>query len=153
MGSYIPPQKYPFPWKDLNTQQGSPVVLHISRFCDHNCRQTQLKVLAVNFVTAESFFSFLRTVTVEYSYKSAALTHTHKFNSPLSGTTRVSWYQTVKTNLDFTEARDSESGDGISWAVCKSAPRSRQITMPAPHHSVFYRLDALPAAQPTASKH
>ena len=25
--------------------------------------------------------------------------------------------------------------------------------MPAPHHSVFYRLDALPAAQRTASKH
>ena len=45
------------------------------------------------------------------------------------------------------------SGSGISWAVCKSAPRSRQITMLAPHHSVFYRPDALPAAQPTASKH
>jgi len=34
-----------------------------------------------------------------------------------------------------------------------SALRSRQITMPVPHHSVFYRPDALPAAQPTASKH
>ena len=45
------------------------------------------------------------------------------------------------------------SGSGISWAVCKSASRSRQITTPAPHHSVFYRPDALPAAQPTASKH
>jgi len=30
------------------------------------------------------------------------------FNSPLSGTTRVSWYQKGKTNLDFIEARDSE---------------------------------------------
>jgi len=28
--------------------------------------------------------------------------------SPLSGTTRVSWYQKGKTILDFTEARDSE---------------------------------------------
>ena len=45
------------------------------------------------------------------------------------------------------------SGSGISWAICKSAPRSRQITTPAPHRSVFYRPDALPAAQPTASKH
>ena len=45
------------------------------------------------------------------------------------------------------------SGSGISWAICNSALCSRQITMPAPHHSVFYRLDALPAAQPTASKH
>ena len=34
------------------------------------------------------------------------------------------------------------SGSGISWAICMSAPRSRQITMPAPHHSVFYRPDA-----------
>ena len=38
------------------------------------------------------------------------------------------------------------SGSGISWAVCKSAPRSI-------HRSVFYRPDGLPAAQPTASKH
>jgi len=37
--------------------------------------------------------------------------------------------------------------------MCKPAPRSRQITMPAPHCSVFYRPDALPVAQPTASKH
>jgi len=34
--------------------------------------------------------------------------HTHPFNGPFSGTTRVSWYQKGKTNLDFTEARDSE---------------------------------------------
>jgi len=78
-------------------------------------------------------------------------THTHLFNGPLFGTTRVSRYQKGKTNLNFTEAR--VSGNGISWAICKSAPRSRQITMPAPHHSVFYRADALPAPQPTASKH
>ena len=34
--------------------------------------------------------------------------HTHPFNGPLSGTTQVSRYQTSKTNLDFTGARDSE---------------------------------------------
>ena len=49
--------------------------------------------------------------------------------------------------------QETVSGSGISWAVWKSAPHSRQITTPAPHHSVFYRPDALPAAQPTASKH
>ena len=49
--------------------------------------------------------------------------------------------------------QETVSGNGISWAVCKSASRSTQITMPAPDHSVFYRLDAIPAAQPTASKH
>jgi len=44
------------------------------------------------------------------------------------------------------------SGSGISWAMCKSAPRSRQITIPAPTTQFFYRPDALPAAQPTVSK-
>jgi len=45
--------------------------------------------------------------------------------------------------------QETVSDTGISWAICKSAPRSRQIIMPAPHHSVFYRPDALPATQPT----
>ena len=45
------------------------------------------------------------------------------------------------------------SGSEIRWAIYKSAPCSRQITTSAPHRSVFYRPDALPAAQPTASKH
>ena len=45
------------------------------------------------------------------------------------------------------------SGSGISRAVCKSASRSRQITTPVPHHSVFLPagtgLDSLP--RPTNS--
>jgi len=51
----------------------------------------------------------------------------------------------------FTGARDSE----WQWhllgymQVCTSS----QTTMPRSHHSVFYRPDALPDAQPTASKH
>ena len=36
-------------------------------------------------------------------------THTHPFNGPFSGTTQVSRYQKGKTNLDFTEARDSRN--------------------------------------------
>ena len=49
--------------------------------------------------------------------------------------------------------QETVSGSSITWAICKSAPRSRQITTPWPHHSAFYRPDALPAAQPTVSKH
>ena len=57
-----------------------------------------------------------------------------------------------KTSLDFTEARDSE----WHWhqlghmQVCISLQTDN---VPAPHHSVFYRADALHAAQPTVSKH
>ena len=79
-------------------------------------------------------------------------THVHPFNGPLSGTTQVSRYQKVKS-IWILVKQETVSGSGISWAVCKSAPRSRQITTPAPHHSVFYRPDALPAAQPTVSEH
>ena len=39
--------------------------------------------------------------------------------------------------------QETVSGSGISWAICKSTPCSRQITMPTTHHSVFYRPDAL----------
>ena len=52
-------------------------------------------------------------------------THTHTFNGPFSRTTWVGRYQKGKTNLDFTEARDS----GWQWhqlGICKSAPCSRQ---------------------------
>jgi len=58
---------------------------------------------------------------------SSPYTHTRLFNGPFSGTTQVSQYQKGKTNLDFSEARDS----GISWAICKSAPCSRQTTTAA----------------------
>jgi len=75
----------------------------------------------------------------------------HSFNGSFSGTTEVSRYQKGKTSLDFTGARDSE----FQWhqlghmQVCTSL----QTTTPATHHSVFYGPVALPAAQPTASKH
>jgi len=70
----------------------------------------------------------------------------HPFNGHLSVTTRVSQYQKGKTSLDLLE-QEILSGSGISWATCKSAPRPRQVTTPASHHPVFYRPDALPAAQ------
>ena len=47
-------------------------------------------------------------VTTSFSYSVRKHTHTHPFNSPFSRTTQVSWYQKGRTNLDFTEARDSE---------------------------------------------
>jgi len=57
----------------------------------------------------------------------------------------VSQYQKGKTNL-VSLKQETMSGSGISWAICKSAPRSSQITTPAPHHSVFFtgRMPFLP---------
>jgi len=44
------------------------------------------------------------------------------------------FYSTIYTHTHTV------SGSGISWAICKSAPRSKQTTTPAPHHSVFFPL-------------
>jgi len=46
--------------------------------------------------------------------------------------------------------QETASGSGISWTICKSAPRYRQITMPAPHHSVFLQAGC-PSCHPTNS--
>ena len=81
------------------------------------------------------------------------LTHTHTYLTALfPGLPRWAGTRKVKP-IWILMKQEIGSGSGISWAICKSAPGSRQITMPVPHHSVFYRPDALPAAQPTASKH
>jgi len=72
--------------------------------------------------------------------------HTHTFNGPLSGTTQVSQYQKGQTNLDFTEAGDSE----WQWhqlgrmQVCTSFQTDNHASTPP---LSFYRPDALPATQ------
>ena len=70
------------------------------------------------------------------------------FNSPLSGTTRISRYQKGKTNLDLLE-QESVSGSGIGWAICKYASRPRQITTLASHRSVLQA--GCPSRHPTNS--
>jgi len=52
----------------------------------------------------------------------------HPFNGPLSGTAQLRQYQKGKTNLHLLE-QETVSGSDISFP--------RQISMPAPHHSVF----------------
>ena len=80
-------------------------------------------------------------------------THTHKRLTTLCpGLPKSAGTRKVKTIWILLKQK-TVSDSGISWAICKSAPHSRQITMPAPHHSVFYRPDAIPAAKPTGSKH
>jgi len=78
--------------------------------------------------------------------------NTHPFNGPCLGLPGWACTRKVKP-IWILLKQETVSGSGISWAICKFAHRSRQITMPTPQRSVFYRLDALPADQPTASKH
>jgi len=69
-------------------------------------------------------------------------TTTIPFNGLFSRTTWVSQYQKGKTSLDLNETRDDGvlgwNGISINWTICKqSAPCSRLLTTPTPHHSIF----------------
>ena len=80
-------------------------------------------------------------------------THTHTRLTALCPGLSA-WAGTGKVKpIRILQKQETVSGSGISWAICNFAFRSRQITTPVPTHSDFYRLDALPAAQPTSSKH
>ena len=72
--------------------------------------QTICTSLQTDNHTNTSSFNFYRPDTLPDASPTVSKhwRHTHPFNGPLSGTTRVSQYQKGKTNLDFTEARDSE---------------------------------------------
>jgi len=64
-------------------------------------------------------------------------THTHLFNGPFLGLPGWASTREVKQILILLK-QETVGGSGISWAICKSAPHSREITVPAPHHSSFY---------------
>jgi len=46
--------------------------------------------------------------------------------------------------------QETLSGSEVHWAICKSAPCSRQITTPAPHRAVFLQAGC-PSCRPTNS--
>jgi len=110
--------------------------------------------LVVKVMDRYKFYSYLYEPWRSSSWSCYLTSHTHvyTFNGSLSGITRVSRYQKGKTNLDFNGARDSE----WQWhqlrhmLVCTSLQTDNHASTPP---LSFYRPDALPAAQPTASKH
>ena len=91
------PQRY----KTTDELKSKSSHLRLYRPCTliQRCRQTDSNMSSYNV------HLWLRCYTHTHTH---AHTHTHTFNGPISETTRVSWCQKGKTNLDFTEARDSE---------------------------------------------
>ena len=98
-----------------------------------------LAIIIINFCKwSQNFLNYNRI-----SLQMLQPTHTelqHPFNGLFSRKTWVSRYHKGKTSLDLM--RQAMMGfcdsSGISWTTCKhSAPRSRQITTPTPHQSMF----------------
>jgi len=80
------------------------------------------------------------------------LTHTHThtcLTALFPGLPRWAGTRKVKP-IWILLKQETVSGSGISWAICKSASHSRQITTPAPHHSSFLQAGC-PSCRPINS--
>jgi len=112
--------------------------------------------LPVNTADLSQRFQILKIDRVNMANVVRSCNHTHtRLTALFPGRPRWAGTRKGKTNLDFTGARDSE----WQWhqqcyvQVCTSLlapgrqPRQHRTTQ------FFYRPDAPPAAQPTASKH
>jgi len=80
------------------------------------------------------------------------MTHIHPFNCPVSSNTRIRHYQTGKSNLYFTEARDRDwqhqLGNMQVWTSLQTHNHAS-----TPQLSLQTRCHPATRAQPTASKH
>jgi len=90
----------------------------------------------------EKFFNYLSINTFYFVINK----HTHLTALYLG---LPGWAGTRKVKpISVLLKQDTVSGSGISWAICKSAPRSSKITTPGPHHSVFLQ-PGCPSCHPT----
>ena len=85
-----------------------------------------------------AIFAGLTVVSNRQTHRQTMIhTHTHtRLTALFPGLPRWAGTRKVKP-ISILLKQDTVSGSGISWAICMSAPHSRQITTPAPHHSVF----------------
>jgi len=80
------------------------------------------------------------TKSVQASSLHLHTTHTHTHTRFMAFCPQLPrWTSNRKVNpICILLKQEMVSDNGISWAVCKSAPCSRQRTTPAPHQWVFF---------------
>ena len=90
------------------------------------------------------------TIIIPLQSQGVYYTHTHtRLTALFLGVPRSAGTRKAKPIWILLE-QETVSGSGISWGICKSAPCSRQITTPVPHHSVFLQAGC-PSCRPTNS--
>ena len=110
----------------------------------------QLNITAITMTTKVTISYIINVCHSQKRYLKETQPHTHTRLAVLCpGLPR--WAGTCKVkSIWILPKQETVSGSGISWAACKSAPRSRQITTPASHHSVFFT-GRMPFCRPTNS--
>jgi len=106
------------------------------RTCDHVLQP----VISINTPILKWAQRLTEASSIYHTYIHAYI---HPFNGPFSGIKKVK-------PIWILLKQETVSGSGMSWAICKSAPRAKQITTPAPHHTVFLPAGC-PSCHPTNS--
>ena len=90
------------------------------------------------FVTSSSLCQLKSAVTSQAELDYTLDTHTHtRLTANFPELPR--WAATRKVKpIWILMKQETVGGSGISWAICKSAPHSRQTTTQAPHHSYVF---------------
>jgi len=121
--------------------------------CCHDVDKSSV-VLQPSLGSSRLFLFLLLLVNLNKSIKSTLPVHDNLYycthtQALCPGLPR--WARTRKVKpIRILLKQETVSGSGIRWAICKSAPRSRQITMPAPHPLRFLQAGR-PSCHPTNS--
>ena len=112
-----------------------------------DCNGKSVTLMLVRWLSCSDSTAFIYSL---YRFFHHGVTHTHTHTRLMvlcPGLPRWAGTREVKP-IWILLKQETVSGSGISRAVCRSAPRSRQITMPTLHHSVFTgRMPFLPPNQ------
>ena len=123
--------------------------MHISGSSAYGLTRADVQINAERSI----YFTFvvdnlLHWISLAWSHLYTTHTHTHTPVSwPFSGTTQVSWYQKGKTNLDFTEATDSEWHPLGHMQVCTSLQTDNHASTPP----LSFLQAGCPSCRPTNS--
>jgi len=115
--------------------------------CFSKCNSTNIRA-TFRMVLTDTERRAVHRQQPSFLYFTHTHTHTHtRLTALCPGLPRWVGTRMVKP-IWILLKQETVSGSGISWAMCKSAPRSRQITTPVPHRSVFAgRMPFLPPNQ------
>jgi len=103
-------------------------------YCAHLCCYC---FIFTNDSQTQQAYSVTATITMQSCTHARTHAHTHtRLTAVFPGLPRWAGIRKVKPIWTLLK-QETVSGSSISWAICKSAPRSRQITTSAPHHSFF----------------
>ena len=136
---------------------GNLLVFHADQRKNDRCKSSGDQIYGLYMRAIGRFRLYLIPYHIAYirSFRSCqacvrAHTYTHtRLAALFPGLPRSAGTRKVKP-IWILLKQETVSGSGISWAICKSASCSRQITTPATHHSVFLQAVCL-SCRPTNS--